>query len=50
MRRGTSERVSSESEIKVAVDLSGGPVEIKTGVGFFDHMLTLVCLPGPDWS
>ncbi|WP_214771232.1 imidazoleglycerol-phosphate dehydratase HisB [Exiguobacterium sp. s39] len=41
MRRGASERVSAESDIKVEVDLAGGPVEIKTGVGFFDHMLTL---------
>ena len=41
MRRGASERVSAESDIKVEVDLAGGPVEIKTDVGFFDHMLTL---------
>lgn len=41
MRRGASERVSAESDIKVEIDLAGGPVEIKTGVGFFDHMLTL---------
>jgi imidazoleglycerol-phosphate dehydratase len=41
MRRGASERVSAESDIMGEVDLAGGPVEIKTGVGFFDHMLTL---------
>jgi imidazoleglycerol-phosphate dehydratase len=41
MRSGTSERVSAESDNKGEVDLAGGPVEIKTGVGFFDYMLTL---------
>jgi imidazoleglycerol-phosphate dehydratase len=41
LRRGASEQVSAESDIKIEVDLAGGPVEIKTGVGFFDHMLTL---------
>ncbi|WP_114570161.1 imidazoleglycerol-phosphate dehydratase HisB [Exiguobacterium flavidum] len=41
MRRGTSERLSNETEITVQVDLDGGNVKIETGVGFFDHMLTL---------
>lgn len=26
--------------MSVALDLDGGPVEVSTGIGFFDHMLT----------
>jgi imidazoleglycerol-phosphate dehydratase len=32
-------RKTRETEIALAVDLDGGDVETRTGVGFFDHML-----------
>jgi len=36
----TVERKTRETNIQVSIDLSGGPVDIATGIGFFDHMLT----------
>ena len=40
MRRASVERKTSETAIRVEVDLDGtGQAEIRTGVGFFDHML-----------
>lgn len=40
-RTSTIERSTKETKIKVSVDLDGsGQTDIKTGVGFFDHMLT----------
>ena len=39
-RTATTERRTSETAIKVAVDLDGtGQASVGTGVGFFDHML-----------
>jgi len=38
-RRGSVERKTSETEVKVAVNLDGGDVAASTGVPFFDHML-----------
>jgi imidazoleglycerol-phosphate dehydratase len=40
MRRASIERKTSETEIKASVDLDGkGIYDVKTGVGFLDHML-----------
>ncbi|MGA1213502.1 MAG: imidazoleglycerol-phosphate dehydratase HisB [Solirubrobacterales bacterium] len=38
-RKASRVRKTGETEIDLSVDLDGGPVEISTGVGFFDHML-----------
>ena len=40
MREATVERNTKETKIKAELCLDGGAVEIKTGIGFFDHMLT----------
>ena len=41
MRSGNAERKTKETDIKVSVILDGkGNVDIKTGIGFFEHMLT----------
>ena len=40
MRRGSVERRTKETEVRVVVDLDGtGRSEISTGIGFLDHML-----------
>ena len=40
MRKATIDRKTSETELTVTVDLDGtGAYDIKTGVGFLDHML-----------
>lgn len=40
MRKGAVSRKTNETAIDVAVDLDGsGKSDVKTGVGFFDHML-----------
>lgn len=40
-RTATLERQTSESKVRVSLDLDGtGHSQISTGVGFFDHMLT----------
>lgn len=42
MRQATIERNTFETKIKLSLDLDKQePVDIQTGVGFFDHMLTL---------
>lgn len=41
MRKAELQRNTNETKIRVAVNLDGeGRAEVKTGVGFFDHMLT----------
>lgn len=43
MRKATIERKTDETEIRLALELDGGGgVDISTGIGFFDHMLTLL--------
>jgi imidazoleglycerol-phosphate dehydratase len=40
-RTATLERQTSESKVRISLDLDGtGRAQISTGVGFFDHMLT----------
>ena len=42
MRTATVNRVTGETEIRLTLTLDGrGKAEVKTGVGFLDHMLTL---------
>lgn len=40
MRTAEIERNTKETQIKISLDLDGGEVNISTGIGFFDHMLT----------
>ena len=38
-RKGSIERKTNETDVRVTVDLDGGEVAASTGVPFFDHML-----------
>jgi imidazoleglycerol-phosphate dehydratase len=43
MRRAEISRETAETKIRLSIDLDGeGRADIATGVGFFDHMLTLL--------
>ncbi len=46
MRTGSFERATRETTIAATVDLDGGAVDIATGIGFFDHMLTAFAAHG----
>jgi imidazoleglycerol-phosphate dehydratase len=41
-RKATVQRTTSETQVRLALDLDGGEVSAATGVGFFDHMLELL--------
>ncbi len=42
MRIGSISRETAETDINVEIDLDGtGDSTVDTGVGFFDHMMTL---------
>jgi imidazoleglycerol-phosphate dehydratase len=46
-RTATIERRTAETDIKLSLNLDGtGQADIATGVGFFDHMLTLLARHG----
>jgi imidazoleglycerol-phosphate dehydratase len=46
-RSAEKQRATKETEIRVALDLDGGPAaEIETGLGFLDHMLELLARHG----
>lgn len=46
-RKSRIERSTNETTIRVAVDLdSGNPIHIRTGIGFFDHMLEQIAKHG----
>ncbi len=47
MRQATLDRKTNETSISVALILEGhGKADVKTGVGFLDHMLELFCYHG----
>ena len=46
VRAYSIERKTKETQISVYLCLEGGPVEIHTGIGFFDHMLTAFAFYG----
>lgn len=47
MRTASLTRKTKETDISVAINLDGsGHADIHTGVGFFDHMLTALCVHG----
>ena len=46
MRTAEVSRKTKETGIDLKLSLEGGPVEAKTGIGFFDHMLTALAFYG----
>ena len=51
MRTAQITRETKETRIDLRLCLDGGPVEVHTGIGFFDHMLTaLAFYGGLGWS
>ncbi len=46
MRQATIDRKTKETDIHVSLALDGGAVDIDTGIGFFDHMLTALAVHG----
>ena len=47
MRRSEVKRETAETKVELSLELDGtGAADIRTGVGFLDHMLTLLALHG----
>ena len=46
MRTAVVKRNTKETHIKIELNLDGGQVDISTGIGFFDHMLTAFAVHG----
>lgn len=46
MRTAQLSRKTRETDILLSLNLDGGEVEIDTGIGFFDHMLTAFAVHG----
>lgn len=46
MRNSVQSRKTRETDISLALNLDGGAVEVSTGIGFFDHMLTAFATHG----
>lgn len=46
MRCAKIERNTKETQINIELCLDGGDIEISTGIGFFDHMLTAFAFHG----
>lgn len=46
MRTARIGRKTKETDITVKLDFDGGEVNIKTGIGFLDHMLTALGVHG----
>ena len=46
IRASAIQRKTKETDIQLSLDLEGGEVAVKTGIGFFDHMLTAFAFYG----
>ena len=46
MRTAQITRKTKETDISLSLCLDGGEVAVKTGIGFFDHMLTAFAMHG----
>lgn len=42
-RTGSVGRKTKETDIELSLNITGGAIEISTGIGFFDHMLNALC-------
>lgn len=49
MRTASIQRTTKETDINLTLSIDGGAVNIKTGIGFFDHMLTALAFYA-DWG
>lgn len=46
MRAAAVSRITKETNINLSLCLDGGAVQVQTGIGFFDHMLTAFAMHG----
>lgn len=45
-RKATIARATKETDINLTLELNGGSIDVQTGIGFFDHMLTSFAVHG----